>query len=86
MKSTKYYVWRILATVEGETEPRLLIPNSDPDEHEYPMDMQFDTVELAYQGLVDYGVEDQAVEEEWVLCTEELTPINKIDPTLVPEL
>lgn len=66
-----HYVWKELATVEGETEPRLLTPWGDPMAYEDPFDYLFDTVEAAREQK-----KEQAADEDWVLCMESLTRVS----------
>ncbi len=65
-----WYTWRVLATVEGEEQRRLLVPWSDPHEYEFPFDFLFATPEAAREGLKLHEAEDAAREEGWVLCRE----------------
>lgn len=62
-----HYVWKEW----NETEGRLLTPWSDPNEHEFAMDLYFDSPESARQGKLDYNAGD----EDWILCKETLEPI-----------
>lgn len=73
----EFYVWREKVTQGGET--RLLIPHSDPFQHEQPMDLLFDTPSQAYQALRDYGIVDMYYDgdeepagdwrpDDWYLC------------------
>lgn len=80
----KHYVWKVLF-VDEDLNERLVTPNSDPMEYEVPMDLLFDTIELAHQGLIDYGLVEQAIEEEWVLCINEVTPVSLVVETLIPK-
>ncbi len=67
MKET-WYVWRVLAKVEGEKTKRLLVPWADPMKHEFAFDFLFDTPEKAREGLKTWGAEEDAEEEGWKLC------------------
>lgn len=91
-KTEIYYTWREHATVEGETEPRLLVPWSDPDEYEYPADGIFDTIEAAgaYRDnlLEGYDEDDDTYKEamKWVLCRETLSPVRKVHDRMLKGL
>lgn len=65
----------VRAQVGTETEPRLLTPHSDPSVYEHPFDYLFDTPELARKALAEFGVQDAARDEGWVLCKRVLTPV-----------
>ena len=71
-----WYTWRVPKTVEGETEKRLLVPWSNPREHEFAFDFIYNTPEDAKEGLKTMGAEDDANEEGWILCMMTLTPIE----------
>jgi hypothetical protein len=81
-----WYTWRILATVEGETTRRLLVPWSDPHKHEFAFDFIYKTPEEAREGLKTMGAEDDAEEEGWILCKKTLIPIERLqgEPTPRP--
>lgn len=65
------YVWRELATVEGETSPQLLTPWSDPMVYEYSANWQFIDAESA-----EKWKEETAPDEEWWLCKVTTTPLE----------
>jgi len=67
-----HYVWKEFAKVEAEDQPRLLTPWADPMVHEDPFDYLFDSVEAALEAKREYG----AVDEDWVLCEQMLTPVD----------
>ncbi len=76
----KYYVWKLIVdedtlapTNYNDPMARFITPNSDPMRYENPMDLMFESPTLAVQGLVDHECLDQALEENWVLCIEEVT-------------
>jgi hypothetical protein len=69
-----YLTWRVPVVMDGE--PRLLVPHSDPYEYEFPFDLLFDDEEHALRVLRDYGYEEEADEQGWVLCSSVCTPIR----------
>lgn len=75
LKPEKNYVWRILVEDENKNQ-RLIVPNSDPDMYEFAFDFLFKTVSEADKALVDYDVLEQAINENWVLCVQEITPVS----------
>lgn len=76
IKKEEWYCWREYVTVEGETEPRLVIPWSDSSRYEFPMDLLFETPEKALETKRDFGGE----EEDWVLCKMTLEPVQRVRP------
>ena len=70
-----YYVWREYRTVDGETEPRLLVPWCNPREHENAMDLMFDTPEEAIRVKKedDWG---ESSTEDWILCKLTVEPVE----------
>ena len=73
----RWLTWKIPTVCEGEDTPRLLTPRGDPMEHEYPMDLLFETEQEAMDALENYEAEDEARDEGWVLCEMTLTPKRK---------
>ena len=69
------FEWREIATVEGENEPRLLIPHADPMQYETAIDFQFDSPEKAEEFLKDWDLEEEAQAEGWVLVQVTTAPI-----------
>lgn len=74
-----YYIWQEWATVDGESEPRLLTPWADPDEYEFPFDFLFDSPEAAIIGKKEW----EAEEEDWILCKMTIEPMG--EKTLVDQ-
>lgn len=60
-----YYQWKVLGTVDGEDEPRLLTPWVESISRSGRV--MFDTPELALEGLDDFGCRATAETEKWVL-------------------
>lgn len=81
-RAESYYCWREFAKVEGEDNPRLLIPWSDPSRYEFPVDAVFDTseaAELYRENLLEgYDEDDETYQDamNWVLCTETIKPVG----------
>lgn len=73
MKTETWYCWRELATVEGEDEPRLLVPWSNPNEYEQSFDFLFETQEEAHETREAYGAED----EDWLLVKMTLEVVDE---------
>lgn len=63
-KTEGWFCWRVYETPEGEDKPRLLIPHSDPNLYEYPLDGLFGTPEEAIEYLKQMGEEGK----EYHLC------------------
>lgn len=70
----EHYAWRAPAVVEGEK--RLLTPQSDPYEYEYPFDGIFASTEEAMTALHDQEMVEEAVEGNWVLLHFTATPVG----------
>ncbi len=64
-----WYCWRVLVTFADET-PRLLVPWGDPHVYEYPFDFLYSTPDEARAAK-----QDQAPDEDWILCVETLAPV-----------
>jgi len=82
----KFLTWRVPTECEGprgEKEVRLLVPRSNPYEHEHPFDLLFDEEGQAHQALVDYEVLEEAKAEGWVLCESLVTPFYKCGHKMV---
>jgi len=73
-QAESYLTWRVPVEMDGEV--RLLVPHADPDVHEFPFDLLFDTEEKARQVLEDYGHAAEAAEDGWVLCRRDITPLT----------
>jgi hypothetical protein len=85
-----WYCWRVLTIPRDEETgeameetPRLLVPWSDPNKHEFAFDFIFQTPEKARKGLETWGAEDDAVEEGWVLCRQTLEVVGAKRATLL---
>jgi len=74
-KKEKWYTWRLLTTMEGEDNPRLLVPWSDPKTYEFPFNFLYETQEKAKEGLEIMGATDEAVEQNWILCKLTIEPV-----------
>ena len=62
----EWYCWRELATVEGEDEPRLLVPMSDPYEYEHSWNYIYETKEEALEGR-DSAIEMEELPEDEIM-------------------
>ena len=69
-----WYQWKVYSTVEGEGEPRLLTPWSDPMKYEFAFDFLYKTPSEAMQGLKDYEV-DPIESFDWVLVKTTYEPM-----------
>lgn len=78
LTAEKYLCWRVPFNDGGVM--RLLVPRGDTTEHEYPMDLLFDTEEEADEALETYEAVEEAREEGWVLCRSEVIPIRMVFP------
>jgi hypothetical protein len=88
MKRT-YFVWREIVNEDlvpcGATyDPddlgvRFVVPMSNPMEYEYPMDHWFDSPQAAVNGLSDFGVLENAIDGNWVLCQETIETCQHSD-------
>jgi len=67
-------VWRWPVVWDGKQ--RLLVPRANPEEYEFPMDLMFDSEEKAVEALAQYGCEEEAQEQGWVLCEQIERPIK----------
>jgi hypothetical protein len=67
-----YYCWRMvcLAKIGDKSEKRFITPWGDPRRYEHAFNFLFVTPEEAIQALNNWGAEDDAREESWVLCRE----------------
>jgi hypothetical protein len=65
IEDESWYVWREHKTVEGEETPRLLIPWSDEEVYEHPMNWQFKTIAEAEEAKSEF-----APDEDWYLVLE----------------
>jgi len=74
-KTETWYTWRELKTVEGETEPRLLVPWSDPQRYEFAFDFVYRSPQEARKGLKNFGVERED-SKDWILCKMTLEPVR----------
>lgn len=59
--------WRVPFFDEHGKYSHLVVPHADPQEHEYPVDEMFDTVEAAQQYLVDEELAEEATAAGWFL-------------------
>lgn len=85
-ETEKYFVWKQLIKDENDpSQERLITPCGDPMIYEFPMDLLFDSEQLAHNALVDYDLLEQAIEEKWFLCVQEITPISLVIETLIPK-
>lgn len=62
-----FYGWRQRCKDEDDSTERLIIPHSNPQEYEDPLDAMFPTPEAAQECLVDLELADEAAAEGWVL-------------------
>ena len=65
MIDLNFYAWRVPVVEDGVE--RLLVPHSDPHEHEFPFDLIFGSSSEAHETLAEYGYDEEAEEEGWVL-------------------
>jgi hypothetical protein len=85
-----WYTWRELRHVEGEKEPRLLVPWSDPHQCEFAFDFIYRTPVEAVQGLYDMAGKSRAENfdpgedpdlshesDQWILCKMTLEPVRR---------
>lgn len=79
----KHFVWKKL--IKFSASERLITPNGDPCVFDQPMDLHFASEQLAHNALVDYELVEQAIEEQWILCVHEITPISFVIETLIPK-
>ena len=68
-----FYVWREPRVIDGER--RLLVPRSDPHEHEWPVDLIFESSEKAMSWIEEDGSFPLEEVKDWILCKEVLTPL-----------
>lgn len=61
--TTTHYEWR----VPSRDKEFLVVPHADTMKYEFPIDFMFDSPEEAETFLVDWGLTDEAREDEWVL-------------------
>lgn len=80
----KHFVWKKLVKFSVGAS-MLITPNGDPMVFEQPMDLLFESEQLAHDALVNYELVEQAIEEKWVLCVHEITPISFVIETLIPK-
>jgi hypothetical protein len=62
-KTEVWYCWMEYATVEGEKQPRLLLPWGNPFKYEFPFDFLYKSKAAARKAK-----QEQAPDEDWVLC------------------
>ena len=74
-KTEKWYVWREHKTVEGEETPRLLMPWSDEEVYEHPMNWQFKTIAEAEEAKSEF-----APDEDWYLVLETSEVVKRYTP------
>ena len=74
-KTEKWYVWREHKTVEGEETPRLLMPWSDEEVYEHPMNWQFETIAEAEEAKSEF-----APDEDWYLVLQTSEVIKRYTP------
>lgn len=61
-----YFQWRVPQRWD-EYGYRLVTPHSDPSEHEQPFNFIWASEQEARDGLDMWGVEEEALEEGWIL-------------------
>jgi len=71
-KTETWFCWREYLLVEGEDEPRLLVPWSDPHMYEDSADGIFETPELAREWK-----REVAEDEDWCLCKMTIKPMEE---------
>ena len=76
--SSTFYEWKIIIREEDGSE-RLITPRSNPQEHEHPFDLIFETPGQAKQALEDWDVEKEACEEGWVMVRTSETAVYKLN-------
>lgn len=81
----KHFVWKKLVKFSLGASETLVTPNGDPSVFDQPMDLLFESEQLAHDALVDYELVEQALEEKWMLCVHEITPISFVIETLIPK-
>lgn len=76
-----WMTWKVYATIEGYEDegPRLLVPWSDPMEHEFPFDFLVKTEKAAQALLDEYEAREEAESDKWVLVKVTLEPIRRAD-------
>jgi len=77
----EWYVWREYKKVEGEQEPRLLVPWANPTLWEEPiwekpMDTQYKTVNEAIEDKLD-----RASDEDWLLVKQTSVVVSRHKPS-----
>lgn len=80
----KHFVWKKFVKF-SVGESMLVTPNGDPGVFDQPMDLLFGSEQLAHDALVNYELVEQALEEQWILCVHEITPISFVIETLIPK-
>jgi len=73
MKPEVYYVWK------EYDNGRYVTPRTDSMQHEHPFDYISSSAEDAYKVLKDFDGEEEAKQEEWVLCKVAIVPIEKFN-------
>jgi hypothetical protein len=76
--SSTFYQWKTPIREEDGSE-RLITPRSDPQQHEHPFDLIFDTPEQAEQSLKDWDVKEEACEEGWVMVRTSETAVYQLN-------
>jgi hypothetical protein len=75
------YVWRELKARDGEKEPHLIVPWSDPYKHEHSFDFFYETPQDAMVDLREVAgdpeTEDPNETDSWILCKMTLEPIPR---------
>lgn len=77
-----WYTWRVLRLGKGEKEPRLFTPWADPRQHEFSFNFLYENPDEARKGLATMGAEDEAFEQNWMLCKMTLEPLEAKNATL----
>jgi len=80
-----WYTWREYITAEGEKNPRLLTPWSDPSIYEFQFDFLYPSPKEAMAGRKEFrDQEDEKVQaemDEWVLVEMTMEPVPRQKPT-----
>jgi len=69
----EHYTWKFPGVCNGERG--LYTPRADPHMYEDPFDYMWSTEQDALQGLKDFGGQEQAEDENWVLCKVRVEPV-----------
>ena len=74
-----WFVWKFEGR-DVDLERRLFTPHADPKVYEHPFNFMWKTEEEAFEGLKQFGHEEEAAEDEWVLCKMVLVPVAQMLP------